>query len=114
MISVTRWRWESLENSLNVKLNNQKINHFSFFNGLSSSIMIGLIFLNAGARNDADDSDFTAHFGAIMAVLVFAMFGPAQSIIVAFPYERPIFMREYATGTCMYKQLFSVRFSEIK
>ena len=76
--------------------------------------MIGLIFLNAGARNDADDSDFTAHFGAIMAVLVFAMFGPAQSIIVAFPYERPIFMREYATGTCTYKQLTSILFSKIK
>ena len=66
--------------------------------------MIGLIFLNAGARDDSDDSNHTAHFGAIMAVLVFSMFGPAQSIIVAFPYERPIFMREYATGTCTFLQ----------
>ena len=28
------------------------------------------------------------------------MFGPAQSVMLAFPFERPMFMREYATGTC--------------
>ena len=30
------------------------------------------------------------------------MFGPAQSVMLAFPFERPMFMREYATGTCTF------------
>lgn len=64
------------------------------------SLIFGLIFLNAGNRDDSNESNFYSHFGAITMVLISAMFGPAQSVMLAFPFERPMFLREYATGTC--------------
>lgn len=35
-------------------------------------------------------------------VLISGMFGQAQPVMLSFPYERPMFMREYSTGTCKY------------
>lgn len=66
------------------------------------SLIFGLIFLNAGNRDDSNESNFYSHFGAVTMVLISAMFGPAQSVMLAFPFERPMFLREYATGTCKY------------
>lgn len=66
------------------------------------NVLFGIIFLNAGGRDDSDDANFNAHFGAITMVLIDSMFGPAQSVMLAFPYERPMFLREYATGTCTF------------
>lgn len=71
-----------------------------FITSVSSSLLFGLIFLGAGNRDDAMDNNFNSHFGAITFVLISAMFGPAQSVMLAFPFERPMFMREFATGTC--------------
>ena len=64
------------------------------------SIIFGLIFLGAGARDDSLDENFNSHFGAITMVLIDSMFGPSQSVMLAFPFERPMFLREVATGTC--------------
>jgi hypothetical protein len=64
------------------------------------SVIFGLIFLGAGGRDDSSDVNFNSHFGAITMVLISAMFGPAQSVMLAFPFERPMFLREFATGTC--------------
>jgi len=63
------------------------------------SVLFGLIFLGAGGNDDSDPNNFQAHFGALTMVFISAMFGPAQSVMLAFPFERPMFMREYATGT---------------
>lgn len=63
------------------------------------SIIFGVIFLNAGGRDDSIDVNFNSHFGAITMVLISSMFGPAQSVMLAFPFERPMFLREFATGT---------------
>jgi len=63
------------------------------------NLLFGLIFLNAGNQDDSDPNNFNAHFGALTMVFIASMFGPAQSVMLAFPFERPMFMREYATGT---------------
>ena len=63
------------------------------------NIIFGLIFLNAGNQDDSVASNFNAHFGAITMVATSSMFGTATPVLLGFPFERPIFMREYATGT---------------
>ena len=68
-----------------------------FLNGL-----YGLIFMNVGAKGDGDPDHLNAHFGVIMMVSISSMFGSAQPIMLALPVERPMFLREYATGTCTY------------
>jgi ABC-type multidrug transport system ATPase subunit len=64
------------------------------------SLLFGLIFLNAGGKDDSDPDNFNSHFGAVTLVLISAMMGATQPVMLAFPFERPMFMREYATGTC--------------
>jgi len=61
--------------------------------------LLGLIFLNAGKGNNAVSSDINAHFGALTMVLISAMFGAAQPVALAFPAERPMFLREYCSNT---------------
>jgi ABC-type multidrug transport system ATPase subunit len=39
------------------------------------------------------------HFGAVAQVLIGGMFGAAQPLLLKFPLERGIFLREYATST---------------
>jgi ABC-type multidrug transport system ATPase subunit len=64
------------------------------------NLIFGLIFLNAGGKDDSNPVNFNSHFGAIVMILISSMFGPAQSAMLEFPFQRPLFMREYATGTC--------------
>jgi ABC-type multidrug transport system ATPase subunit len=70
--------------------------------GISSvlSLIYGLIFLGAGDRNDANINNFQDHFGAVTFLTISCMFGSSQSVLLAFPYERPLFLRENSTGTC--------------
>ncbi len=63
------------------------------------NVLFGLIFLNAGGKDNANNTDFNSHFGAITMVMISGMFGSAQPIMLSFPYERPMFLREYSTGT---------------
>eukprot|EP00501_MAST-03F_sp_TOSAG23-6_P002360 GSMAST32.ASY1.ANO1.2466.1 assembled CDS len=54
------------------------------------------------------------HFGVLTFLITGAMFGLAQPTILSFPMERPIFLREYAGGVCMFyffsiSNLFFVR-----
>jgi hypothetical protein len=64
------------------------------------NLLFGLIFLGAGSKSNSDPTNFGAHFGAITMTTIASMFGSAQPVMLAFPYERPLFMREYSTGTC--------------
>lgn len=64
------------------------------------NLLFGLIFLNAGGRGNDTNDDFNTHFGAIAMVLISGMFASAQTVMLSFPYERPMFLREYSTGTC--------------
>ena len=76
----------------------------SCFSTCSFSLVSGMIFFNAGGRDDSISTNFNSHFGAISSILMSAMFGPAQVVLLEFPLKRPMFMREFATGTCTYMQ----------
>jgi len=63
------------------------------------NLLFGLIFYNAGGGDDSDRTNFNSHFGAVTMILIASMFGAAQPVMLLFPFERPMFMREYSTGT---------------
>jgi hypothetical protein len=64
------------------------------------NILYGLIFLGAGGKDNGDSKNFNSHVGAVMMAMIYSMFGSAQPIMLAFPFERPMFLREFSTGTC--------------
>jgi ABC-type multidrug transport system permease subunit len=41
----------------------------------------------------------SAHFGILFFIAIGQLFGLAQPLLLSFPTERPIFLREHATGT---------------
>lgn len=63
------------------------------------NLLFGLIWLGAGSQDDSQNINFNAHFGAVTMVTISSMFGSAQPVMIMFPFERPMFMREYSTGT---------------
>jgi len=63
------------------------------------NLLFGFIFLNAGKQNRADPVLIQNAFGALTMVTISSMFGSASPALLTFPAERPIFLREYATGT---------------
>ena len=56
------------------------------------------LFSNVG---DVHAADYTlqGHFGAVAQVMIGGMFGAAQPLLLRFPLDRGIFLREYATST---------------
>ena len=60
--------------------------------------LIGIIFLDVGRSDPAIQSNIQSHFGACLIVLLSSMFGTAQPALLAFPAERPVFLREYSTN----------------
>lgn len=70
------------------------------------NLLFGLIYLDAGKGDNSINEDLNTHLGAIMIVMMFVMMGSAQSVMLSFPYERPMVLREYVTGTC--KSLISL------
>jgi ABC-type multidrug transport system ATPase subunit len=63
------------------------------------NLIFGMIFLDVGKQNNANQNNFQAHFGVIVMTMISAMFGAAQPTLLEFPFERPMFMREYSVGT---------------
>jgi len=51
--------------------------------------------------DSSDDVPYTiqAHFGSVAQVMIGGMFGAAQPLLLRFPLDRGIFLREYATST---------------
>jgi ABC-type multidrug transport system ATPase subunit len=64
------------------------------------NLILGLIYLNAGSRDNGDNDSFSGHVGCVAMLTIFAMMGSAQGVMLAFPFERPLLLREYVTGTC--------------
>jgi len=62
------------------------------------NLLFSLIFLNVGDL-DRSDYDPMSHFGAVTMVAIGGMFGSAQPLLLRFPLDRGIFLREYATST---------------
>lgn len=73
-------------------------------------ILYGLIFYQIGGSNYGNIDDFNSHFGALVMVMIFSLMGAAQSVLLTFPFERPMILREYVTGTCTLRTLFSYHF----
>lgn len=49
-----------------------------------------------GFNSGACTADFQAHFGSLVSLSIMAMMNSAQPILLQFPSERPVFLREYA------------------
>jgi len=62
------------------------------------NLVFACIFFQVG-DNTADDYDPMSHFGSLTMILVGGMFGAAQPLLLRFPLDRGIFLREYATST---------------
>jgi ABC-2 type transporter len=60
--------------------------------------LIGIIFLNVGSSDSSVPSNLQSHFGGLIMVSLMSMFGTAQPALLAFPEERPVFLREYSTN----------------
>jgi ABC-2 type transporter len=60
--------------------------------------LIGVIFLNVGSSDSSVPSNLQSHFGGLIMVSLMSMFGTAQPALLAFPEERPVFLREYSTN----------------
>lgn len=73
--------------------------------------LIGIIFLHVGETNSAVYSNLQSHFGAMIMVLLMSMFGTAQPALLAFPAERPVFLREYSTNHYSVVSYFVSRFT---
>jgi len=56
------------------------------------------IFEGVGDMSRAE-YNLQGHFGAVAQVLIGGMFGAAQPLLLRFPLDRGIFLREYATST---------------
>jgi hypothetical protein len=61
------------------------------------NLLFGLIFEGAGSRDSAEPDALPSHFGALVMVTIGSMFGTAQPVMLGFPLERPVFLREYTT-----------------
>jgi hypothetical protein len=74
-------------------------------------VLIGTIFLDVGNSDSAVQVNIQSHFGALVIVMLTAMFGTAQPALLAFPEERPVFLREYSTNHYSVISYFLARLS---
>lgn len=58
------------------------------------NLLFALIFTNCGISDD-----IMTHFGGIVQVAISAMFASTNPTLLTFPIERPIFIREYYSGS---------------
>jgi ABC-type multidrug transport system permease subunit len=61
------------------------------------STLVGIIFYDVGKSDLMVSSNLQSHFGAVLILLMMGMFGTAQPALLAFPQDRPVFLREYST-----------------
>lgn len=74
-------------------------------------LLIGLIFQDVGKTDRTQPQNLNSTFGALLMVLLMSMFGTAQPALLAFPEERPVFLREYSTNHYSVISYFSARFT---
>jgi len=63
------------------------------------NLLVGLLFLDAGRKDDSIPSNFQTHAGCIVFVMISSMFGSIQGVLLMFPLERPMLLRERFAGT---------------
>lgn len=74
-------------------------------------LLFGFIFFNVGRSNYLVYAEVMASFGAIANLLISTMFGVAQSALLDFPKDRPVFLREYSTNHYSVLPYFLAKFS---
>ena len=65
-------------------------------------VLLNLFFAGLFAHvGDTSASNYMlmSHFGSVAQVSIGGMFGAAQPLLLKFPLDRGIFLREYATGS---------------
>jgi ABC-type multidrug transport system ATPase subunit len=60
-------------------------------------LLFACIFLSVGHKS-LEEGGVQSHFGAVCNIMIGTMFGAAQPLLLQFPSERPIFLREYAAN----------------
>lgn len=65
---------------------------------LFMGLLGGVIFLNVGEEARDNFLKVQSQFGAMVMVLIMSMVSTAMPTLVAFPQERPVFLREYSTN----------------
>jgi ABC-2 type transporter len=74
------------------------------------SVLVGVIFKGVGESRTDDQKNIQSRFGATIMVMLMSMFGTAQPALLAFPDERPVFLREYSTDHYSVIGYFASRF----
>lgn len=75
------------------------------------SVLVGFIFRDVGRSDPTKQINIQSRFGATIMVLLQSMFGTAQPALLAFPDERPVFLREYSTDHYSVVGYFAARFT---
>mmetsp|Transcript_31393 Transcript_31393/g.83516 ORF Transcript_31393/g.83516 Transcript_31393/m.83516 type:complete len:586 (-) Transcript_31393:255-2012(-) len=67
--------------------------------GISATLCLvaSLIFWRVGTKDETGRT-VSGHSGGASVVMIFSMFGSAQPLLLQFAFERPIFLREYASN----------------
>jgi ABC-type multidrug transport system ATPase subunit/ABC-type multidrug transport system permease subunit len=60
------------------------------------SVLVGCLFYNVG--EDTNGTISVSHIGGVTNMAIFAMFASGQALLITFPYERPVVLREYSNG----------------
>ena len=65
------------------------------------NLLVGIVFQGIGSASKGylDSTGLNSHFGALGQIAIGGMFGISQPILLHFPLEKPVFLREYAAGT---------------
>lgn len=75
------------------------------------NVLVGLIFKGVGKSDTAIQSNLQSQFGALVMIVLNVMFGTAQPALLAFPEDRPVFLREYTTNHYKVIAYFLSRFT---
>ena len=75
------------------------------------NLLFGIIFRDVGRSNNNELTNTNSHFGALIMVMLSAMFGTAQPALFAIPEQRPVFLREYSTDHYGVLAYFMSRFT---
>jgi ABC-type multidrug transport system ATPase subunit len=78
---------------------------------LAFGLLYGSIFLSVGRSDYVLYPEVMASFGAQSNILIGTMFGVAQSSLMEFPKDRPVFLREYSTDHYSVLPYFLSKFS---
>ena len=74
-------------------------------------LLFGLIFYGIGRSGYDEPAEVQGSYGAMANLLISTMFGVAQSSLMEFPKDRPVFLREYSTNHYSVLPYFLAKFS---